>query len=61
MEENIQRAEQQLLKTYNRYPVVFDRGNGVTLYDTEGNAYLDFFLALVFRDLVIIIQDFRKQ
>ena len=43
MEENIQRAEQQLLKTYNRYPVVFDRGNGVTLYDTEGNAYLDFF------------------
>ena len=38
MEENIQRAEQQLLKTYNRYPVVFDQGNGVTLYDTEGNA-----------------------
>ena len=29
-------------QTYNRYPVVFDHGKGVTLYDSEGNAYLDF-------------------
>ncbi len=41
-QKTIDRAEQVLYKTYNRYPVVFDHGKGVTLYDSEGNAYLDF-------------------
>ena len=36
------RAEHVLYKTYNRFPVVFDHGQGVKLYDTEGNEYLDF-------------------
>jgi predicted acetylornithine/succinylornithine family transaminase len=31
-----------LLPTYNRYPVAFERGKGVFLYDFEGNKYLDF-------------------
>ena len=35
-------AEQTLLHTYNRFPVVFERGSGVYLYDTEGKEYLDF-------------------
>ena len=30
-----------LLQTYNRYPVVFERGKGVFLYDLEGKKYLD--------------------
>jgi acetylornithine/N-succinyldiaminopimelate aminotransferase len=30
-----------LLPTYNRYPVVFERGKGVFLYDLEGKKYLD--------------------
>lgn len=38
----IDRAEQVLYKTYNRYPVVFDHGERVTLYDEAGTAYLDF-------------------
>lgn len=38
----IDRAEHTLYKTYNRFPVVFDRGEGVRLYDNEGNEYLDF-------------------
>ncbi len=38
----MEEAEQVLYKTYNRFPVVFDHGKGVTLYDTEGQAYLDF-------------------
>lgn len=41
-QEYIDRAEAGFYKTYNRYPVVFDHGNGVYLYDTEGNEYLDF-------------------
>lgn len=41
-EKMINRAEQVLYKTYNRFPVVFDHGKGVTLWDSEGQEYLDF-------------------
>ncbi|MBQ1311725.1 MAG: aspartate aminotransferase family protein [Blautia sp.] len=42
MKEQIQKAEESILHTYNRFPVVFEKGNGVFLYDTEGKEYLDF-------------------
>ncbi len=46
MKENketiIEQAEQAVLHTYNRYPVVLERGEGVYLYDTDGKKYLDF-------------------
>ena len=35
-------TEENVLHTYNRFPVVFQRGEGVYLYDTEGKKYLDF-------------------
>lgn len=35
-------AEQAFVHTYNRFPVVFERGEGVRLYDTDGKEYLDF-------------------
>lgn len=41
-QQYIDRAEQVLYKVYNRFPVVFDHGKGVCLYDTDGNEYLDF-------------------
>lgn len=41
-EHAIDQAEQVLYKTYNRFPVIFDRGEGVSLYDSEGKEYLDF-------------------
>ena len=31
-----------LLPTYDRFPVLFDHGRGVYLYDTAGKRYLDF-------------------
>lgn len=40
--EIINTAEEHLLHTYNRYPVAFDHGKGVRLYDTDGKEYLDF-------------------
>lgn len=40
--EYIDLAEQEILHTYNRYQVVFDHGEGVYLYDTDGKEYLDF-------------------
>lgn len=36
------RAENVLMHTYGRYPVVLDHGEGVYLYDTDGKQYLDF-------------------
>ena len=38
----INQAEQVIMKTYNRFPVVFKKGKGVYLYDTDGKKYLDF-------------------
>lgn len=42
MQNYIDEAEQALLHTYNRYQVVFEKGDGVYLYDTDGKKYLDF-------------------
>ncbi len=43
METNyIEKAEQALVHTYNRYPIVLDHGDGVYLYDINGKKYLDF-------------------
>lgn len=42
MQQYIDEAEKTLLHTYNRYQVVFDKGDGVYLYDMEGKRYLDF-------------------
>ena len=41
-EEIIQGEKQYLVHTYNRPEVVFEKGEGVYLYDTDGNKYLDF-------------------
>ena len=46
MKSAIGEAEQVLYKAYNRYQVVFERGNGVYLYDTDGTEYLDFFAGI---------------
>lgn len=35
-------AEQYVLHTYNRFPLVIDHGEGVYVYDTDGKEYLDF-------------------
>lgn len=33
---------QYIMNTYGRFPVAIDHGQGATLYDPEGNAYIDF-------------------
>lgn len=35
-------TDQYILNTYGRFPVALDHGQGATLYDPEGNAYIDF-------------------
>lgn len=46
MQEDISKAEKILYKTYNRYQVVFDHGDGIHLYDENGTEYLDFFAGI---------------
>src|SRR5215472_3301780 len=46
LQEIIQREREHLLQTYNRYPVAFERGKGVFLFDVEGKKYLDFLSGL---------------
>lgn len=41
-ENYILEAENSLLKTYKRYEIILDKGDGVYLYDTDGKQYLDF-------------------
>lgn len=40
--ENVLKAEENLLHIYNRFPLTLDHGDGVYLYDTDGKKYLDF-------------------
>ena len=42
MNPYMQETENALVHTYNRFPVIFEKGEGVYLYDTEGKKYLDF-------------------
>ncbi len=38
----IEDAEKGLVHTYNRFPVVLEKGEGAYVYDAEGKKYLDF-------------------
>lgn len=38
----MEQTEQYVLHTYNRFPVVLEKGNGVYLTDIDGKEYLDF-------------------
>ena len=43
----MERAENVVLHTYNRFPVVLEKGDGVRLYDVDGKEYLDFAAGIV--------------
>ena len=42
MSKTVDKAEQYFMHTYNRFPLVLERGEGVYLYDENGKKYLDF-------------------
>ncbi len=47
----IEKAEENILHTYNRYQIVFDHGEGVHLYDVDGKEYLDFAAGIAVQSL----------
>ncbi len=60
MQKYITQAEQDLLHTYNRYQIVFDRGEGVYLYDKDGKRYLDFFSGIAVNALGYHYKDYDE-
>ena len=46
MSHIFEKEKELFLSTYKRIPVEIERGEGVYLYDKEGNKYLDFFSGL---------------
>ncbi len=47
----IDKAEQCVMKTYGRYPIVAERGQGCRLWDVDGKAYLDFLAGVAVNNL----------
>ncbi len=47
----IDRGLAQVAKTYGRYPLVAERGEGCWLYDVEGKKYLDFLAGVAVNNL----------
>ncbi len=60
MLQTIGQAEKDLLHTYNRYPIVFEKGEGVYLYDKDGKKYLDFFAGIAVSALGYHYKDFDE-
>ena len=42
LEHILKTTDDYVLKTYGRIPLAFERREGVTLFDTDGNVFLDF-------------------
>ena len=51
MNNQMEEAESSILHTYNRFPVVFEKGQGCYLYDSEGKEYLDFAAGIAVQSL----------
>lgn len=58
--EYMQRTEDVILHTYNRFPVVLESGEGVYLTDVEGKKYLDFGAGIAVFSLGYHYQDYDE-
>ena len=59
-DQYIEKAEEAILHTYNRFPVVFDHGEGVRLYDVDGKEYLDFAAGIAVQALGYADQEYNQ-
>jgi acetylornithine/N-succinyldiaminopimelate aminotransferase len=57
--EYMKQSDEYLVHTYNRFPVVFERGEGVRLYDTDGKEYLDFAAGIAVQALGYSNKEFK--
>lgn len=47
----IPQGEAHVMKTYSRYPIVLEKGQGVKLWDADGKEYLDFVAGIAVNSL----------
>lgn len=59
-QQYIDKAERTFYKTYQRFPVIFDHGQGVHLYDSQGQEYLDFGAGIAVQGLGYNDQELNK-
>jgi acetylornithine aminotransferase len=50
-EKWINKADKHVMKTYGRYPIVAERGEGCRLWDVDGKSYLDFLAGVAVNNL----------
>lgn len=55
----MEQAEEHLLHTYNRYQIVWEKGEGVYLFDTNGKKYLDFAAGIAVNSLGYSNQEYK--
>ena len=53
-------AESAIIDTYNRFPVAFDHGDGVYLYDTDGKKYLDFAAGIAVNAFGYNVEEYKE-
>jgi predicted acetylornithine/succinylornithine family transaminase len=61
MKDWIERGSSVIMNTYNQFPIVIEKGNGVFLWDSEGNKYLDFVAGIAVNALGYNDSDYVKQ
>ena len=53
-------GEMYVMKTYNRFPLTFEKGEGMYVYDENGKKYLDFVAGIFRIPLVHDVQERRE-
>ena len=61
MNEWIERGSKVIMNTYNQFPIVIEKGNGVYLWDSKGKKYLDFVAGIAVNALGYNDPDYVEQ
>ena len=61
MNEWIERGNNVIMNTYNQFPIVLEKGNGVYLWDSEGKKYIDFVAGIAVNALGYNDADYVKE
>ena len=61
MSEWIERGKKVIMNTYSQFPIVIEKGDGVYLWDSDGNKYLDFVAGIAVNALGYNNSDYVKE
>ena len=61
MSEWIERGKKVIMNTYSQFPIVIEKGDGVYLWDSDGNMYLDFVAGIAVNALGYNNSDYVKE